>query len=107
MCLINSVLPSCLENSLKKVVEIFGSCVGKGLSLHPLSPPKGRGPEGAGTDGGAQFFDKVGETRKENEREENRKEKMDGGARVKDNSKKRHIWSEDTHYHEEFDPGSG
>ena len=75
--------------------------------MHPLSPPKGRDPEGGGTDGGAQFFDKVGETRKENEREENRKEKMDGGARVKDNSKKRHIWSEDTHYHEEFDPGSG
>ena len=67
-----------------------------------------RGGGQRGRDGRrAQFFDKVGETRKENEREENRKEKMDGGARVKDNSKKRHIWSEDTHYHEEFDPGSG
>ena len=101
------MLPFCLENYLKKVVEIFGSCVEMGLSLHPLSPPKGRGPEGAGTDGGAQFFDKVGETRKEDEREENRKETMDGGARVKDNSKKDILESEDTHYHEEFDPGSG
>ena len=58
------------------------------LIFAPAFAAEGAGCWGAWTDGGAQFFDKVGETRKENEREENQEETMDGGARVKDNSRK-------------------